>query len=86
LSPVRGGIDLELAQQLVRLGQMTRALKGEGVDEGASTRLLIHAAQLIAEGMSPNSAGRAAIARALSDEPEVVAAVGDLVSAVFPAQ
>ncbi|MBK6638896.1 MAG: CbbQ/NirQ/NorQ/GpvN family protein [Rhodocyclaceae bacterium] len=81
-----GGIDLELAQQLVRLGQMTRALKGEGVDEGASTRLLIHAAQLIAEGMSPNSAGRAAIARALSDEPEVVAAVGDLVSAVFPAQ
>jgi nitric oxide reductase NorQ protein len=78
-----GGIDLDLARQLIRLGAMTRALKGEGVDEGASTRLLIHAALLIAEGMTPGAACRAAIARALSDEPEVVAAVGDLVGSVF---
>ncbi len=77
------GVALDLARRLVKLGQMTRALKGEGVDEGASTRLLIHAAMLISEGMAPASACRAAIARALSDEPDVTAAVSDLIGAVF---
>lgn len=80
-----GGVDEACAAQLVRLGTMTRALKGEGVDEGASTRLLIHAAQLIAEGLPPGTACNAAISRALSDEPDVAGAVRDLVDAVFPA-
>ena len=40
-----------MAAALVRLAQMTRNLKGNGLDEGASTRLLVHAAKLI--GMGP---------------------------------
>ena len=32
---------------------MTRNLKGSGLEEGASTRLLVHAGKLIADGVSP---------------------------------
>ena len=32
---------------------MTSNLKGQGLDEGASTRLLVHAAKLIASGVEP---------------------------------
>ncbi|HTJ96484.1 MAG TPA: CbbQ/NirQ/NorQ/GpvN family protein [Rhodocyclaceae bacterium] len=78
-----GGVPLEIAQKLVKLGQMTRNLKGAGLDEGASTRLLIHAAQLIAAGVEPISACSASVARALSDEPEMTATLEDLVRAVF---
>ena len=78
-----GGIDPALAKQLVKLGELTRNLKGAGLDEGASTRLLVHAAQLIADGLDPAVACTAGIARALSDEPDMRTALDDLVRAVF---
>ncbi len=78
-----GGIDVATAQKLVKLGGLTRKLKGAGLDEGAGTRLLVHAAQLIARGMAPAAACTAAIARPLADEPDTRAALDDLVSAVF---
>ena len=78
-----GGIAPELAKRLVKLGELTRNLKGAGIDEGASTRLLIHAAQLIDAGMTPVVASTAAIARALSDDPEMTQTLDDLVRAVF---
>lgn len=78
-----GGVSEELAQKLVKLGHMTRNLKGAGLDEGASTRLLVHAAQLIAAGVAPQAACTAAVARALSDDPDMTASLQDLVNAVF---
>jgi nitric oxide reductase NorQ protein len=78
-----GGVSEEIAQKLVKLGQMTRNLKGAGLDEGASTRLLVHAAQLIATGVSPQAACSAAVARSLSDDPDMTASLQDLVNAVF---
>jgi nitric oxide reductase NorQ protein len=78
-----GGIDPELARKLVKLGELTRNLKGAGLDEGASTRLLIHAAQLIDAGMAPAAASTAAVARALTDDPEMTQTLDDLVRAVF---
>ncbi|MDP1654400.1 MAG: CbbQ/NirQ/NorQ/GpvN family protein [Rhodocyclaceae bacterium] len=78
-----GGIDSEMAQKLVKLGELTRNLKGAGLDEGASTRLLIHAAQLISAGMTPVVAGTAAVARALTDDPDMTQTLDDLVRAVF---
>jgi nitric oxide reductase NorQ protein len=77
------GIDRELARKLVKLGGLTRNLKGQGLDEGASTRLLVHAAQLAAAGIAPDSAAAAAIARALTDDPDMTDTLGDLVRAVF---
>ncbi len=78
-----GDIALELARKLVKLGELTRNLKGAGLDEGASTRLLVHAAQLMNAGMAPAVAAQAAVARALTDDPEMTQTLDDLVRAVF---
>jgi nitric oxide reductase NorQ protein len=62
---------------------MTRNLKGSGLDEGASTRLLVHAGKLIAAGIDPRAACRGAIAEALTDDPEMLAAVNELSTSLF---
>jgi nitric oxide reductase NorQ protein len=77
------GIGLAVATQLVQVAGLTRNLKGQGLDEGASTRLLVHAGHLIAAGVAPRLACEAAIGRALSDDDEAVASVDDLIRAVF---
>jgi nitric oxide reductase NorQ protein len=77
------GADAGMAAALVRLAQMTRNLKGNGLDEGASTRLLVHAAKLIARGIAPAAACHGAIAEALSDDPEMLRAIDEFVSSVF---
>jgi nitric oxide reductase NorQ protein len=78
-----GGVAVDMAKSLVKLGQLTRNLKGAGLDEGASTRLLVHAAQLIGAGMPPAVAATAAVARALTDDPDMTQTLDDLVRAVF---
>ena len=78
-----GGVDAGTATKLVKLGGLTRKLKGAGLDEGAGTRLLVHAAQLIAAGMAPTIACTAAIARPLADEADTRDALDDLIRAVF---
>ncbi|MCK9381431.1 MAG: CbbQ/NirQ/NorQ/GpvN family protein [Sulfuritalea sp.] len=78
-----GGVDADTAKKLVKLGSLTRKLKGAGLDEGAGTRLLVHAAQLIAAGMAPPIACTAAIARPLADEADTRDALDDLIRAVF---
>lgn len=72
-----------MAAALVRLAQMTRNLKGNGLDEGASTRLLVHAAKLIARGITLAAACHGAISEALSDDPEMLRAIDKFVSSVF---
>jgi nitric oxide reductase NorQ protein len=78
-----GGVDEALARKLVKLAELTRNLKGQGLDEGASTRLLVHAAQLVSAGMAPIAACTAAVARALTDDPDMTETLNDLVRAVF---
>jgi nitric oxide reductase NorQ protein len=78
-----GGVDAGTATKLVKLGGLTRKLKGAGLDEGAGTRLLVHAAQLIGKGMAPATACTAAIARPLADETDTRDALDDLIRAVF---
>jgi nitric oxide reductase NorQ protein len=77
------GIEPALADQLIKLGEMTRNLKNNGLDEGASTRLLIHAGKLIAKGISPRAACGGAIAEALTDDPDMLRAVDELAHSVF---
>ncbi|MEE8387725.1 MAG: CbbQ/NirQ/NorQ/GpvN family protein [Acidiferrobacterales bacterium] len=76
-------ISHEMAAKLVKFAGMTRNLKGSGLEEGASTRLLVHAARLMGDGISPVTACRAAIAEALTDDPEMLAAVKELSSSLF---
>ena len=78
-----GAIEADVARRLVKLGELTRNLKGAGLDEGASTRLLVHAAQLIGHGIAPQAACTAAVARALSDDADMNSTLDELVRAVF---
>ena len=77
------GVGEETARQLVKFAHMTRNLKGQGLDEGASTRLLVHAAKLMADEVSPVTACRSAIAQALTDDPDMLAAVNELSASLF---
>ncbi len=77
------GVSDEIAASLIKFAEMTRNLKGSGLDEGASTRLLVHAAKLIASGIPPVEACRAAIGQALTDDPDMIAAVNELSSTLF---
>jgi nitric oxide reductase NorQ protein len=78
-----GGIDPDMAGQLVKFAHMTRNLKGSGLEEGASTRLLVHAAKLVKSGVQPVMACRASIAQALTDDEEMLIAVNELSASVF---
>ena len=73
------GADAELAEQLVRIAQALRRLKDYDLEEAASTRLLIYAATLIQAGIPLRDACRAAIIEPLSDEPETIAALCEVV-------
>lgn len=77
------GIEADVAEQLVKFAQMTRNLKGNGLEEGASTRLLVHAAKLMVSGIEPSVACRGAIAQALTDDEEMLLAVKELITSVF---
>ncbi|HVR30101.1 MAG TPA: CbbQ/NirQ/NorQ/GpvN family protein [Thermoanaerobaculia bacterium] len=79
-----GGVDLETAADLATLGEKVRALREHGFEEGASTRLLVYAAQLIAGGIAPQRACEVAISRAVTDDREVQRAVAELVTTIFP--
>ncbi|GMR01465.1 MAG: MoxR family ATPase [Gammaproteobacteria bacterium] len=76
-------IDTATASQLVKFAHMTRDLKGSGLDEGASTRLLVHAAKLIHEGILPVTACTTAIAQALTDDSDMLIAMNELSSSLF---
>ena len=77
------GLDAGTTDKLIRLAHMTRNLKGNGLDEGASTRLLVHAAKLMARGIAPRAACSGAVAEALSDDPEMLRAINELASSLF---
>ena len=73
----------EIADSLVKFAHMTRNLKGSGLDEGASTRLLVHAGKLIASGVDPVVACQSAIAQAVTDDPDMLAAMRELSASIF---
>ncbi len=77
------GIDRRTAELLVSFGQKTRNLKDRGLVEGASTRLLIHAAHLIVAGIKAAEACETAISRPLTDDAEMSGALSEIVSSLF---
>ncbi|MBF8299062.1 MAG: CbbQ/NirQ/NorQ/GpvN family protein [Dehalococcoidia bacterium] len=79
-----GGVSAEVATDLAKLGEKVRHLKDHGLQEGASTRLLIYAAKLIAEGIEPRRACETAVVWALTDDHEVQRSIEEVVSRIFP--
>ncbi len=77
------GIDRTLATRLVRLGGKLREVEPLGLAEAPSTRLLVHAARIIAAGLPPRAACQAAIVESLTDDREIADGLRDLVALVF---
>ena len=78
------GLDAETARALVRVGSAIRNLDGSPLREVSSTRMLILAGELVAEGLSLRRAAQGALVRVLSDDRDVVNALGELVDALLP--
>jgi nitric oxide reductase NorQ protein len=79
------GVAEQLAQSLAELGAKIRNLKGFGLHEGVSTRLLVYAGRLTASGIPPRDACRTAIINVLTDDSDVAASIQDLIDLHFPA-
>ncbi|OBF59418.1 AAA family ATPase [Mycobacterium sp. 852002-53434_SCH5985345] len=73
------GVDAATAAELVRFGQAIRRLETGGLREVASTRVLIAAGRLVAEGLTMREAARAAIAGPLTDDVAVGRALGEMI-------
>jgi nitric oxide reductase NorQ protein len=78
-----GAVDSDTATRLVGIARQSRELRGRALDEGISTRMLIHAAGLISQGIDPHAACRIAMTRPISDEEDVLHALDGFVEAHF---
>lgn len=74
---------LSTCEHLVKLAEMTRNLVGNGLEEGASTRLLVHTAKLINRGFEPKMACRYGITDVLTDDAETVSLLHEMVETLF---
>ena len=77
------GCTEEQADSLAKLGEKIRNLEDHGLQEGASTRLLIYAARLISEGIAPRRACQVAIVWTLTDDPELQRSLEEVASSIF---
>ena len=77
------GCSREHAQALGKLGEKVRNLREHGLKEGASTRLLIYAGKLMAQGIAPRRAAQVAVVWAMTDDQEIQRSVEEVVSSIF---
>jgi nitric oxide reductase NorQ protein len=68
---VESGLPVDRCRPLVQLASRLRALKGQDLEEEASTRLVAHCARLIAAGVKLELAVRTALIEPLSDDADV---------------
>ncbi len=76
-------IEGPIARKLVRVAGKIRNLKSHGLEEGVSTRLLIYAGKLIASGVPPLEACRAALVLPLTDDAELHRSMDEVVRDFF---
>ncbi len=78
------GVNHDIAQQLALLGEKIRNLVGHGLQEGASTRLLIYAGRLMEQDITPRRACEVAIVWGLTDEADIQKSLTEVVTSIFP--
>lgn len=78
-----GGINEATGRDLVKIGEKVRNLKGHGLEEGVSTRLLVYAAQMVARGVDPVTACDIAIASPITDDAELQRSIREIVTTVI---
>jgi nitric oxide reductase NorQ protein len=76
-------VDKATAEKLVQIAHRARNLKGHGLDEGISTRLLAYAGSLIARGIEPRAACHMTLVRPITDDPDMRDALDAAVSTFF---
>ncbi len=78
------GVSPEIAEKLVHIAQRARNLKGHGLDEGISTRLLVYAGQLISsKGVDPMAACTMTMVTPLTDDPDMCDTLNAAVETFF---
>ena len=77
------GLAMDRVRPLVQLAGRLRALKGQDIEEGVSTRLIIYCATLIAAGISIADAVLAGMIEPLTDDADVKAALVEVARAVI---
>ena len=75
------GLGQESAGKLVQIAERARNLKGQGLDEGASTRMLIHAGKLVAKGVPLGQACEIALVLPITDDPDMRDALSHAIAA-----
>ncbi len=77
------GLDPGRSAALVNLAARLRVLKGQDLEEGVSTRLLVYCASLLATGMPVLEAARATLVEPLTDDPDIQDGLLEAVRATF---
>ncbi|MGV6806555.1 MAG: AAA family ATPase [bacterium] len=79
-----GGVGDPIAQDLVKLAAAIRRLESGALSEASSTRTLVATARMINGGIAPRRAALACIASALSDDPETIAGLNEMICNYIP--
>ncbi|HYJ18442.1 MAG TPA: CbbQ/NirQ/NorQ/GpvN family protein [Burkholderiales bacterium] len=77
------GIGPDIAGKLVTVAERARNLKGHGLEEGISTRMLIYAGSLIGQGVEPVAACHVSLIKPITDDPDIRDALGATIRACF---
>lgn len=77
------GLAKERVGLLVRLAGKLRVLKGQDLEEGVSTRLVVYCASLIKGGMAIERAVEVALIEPLSDDADIKQGLRDLASTIY---
>ena len=80
------GVGADVAKRLVELGRRLREIEGHDIEETASTRLLVHAAHMIDDGLSPRQACEAALIDSLTDDLIIRDGLLEIVNVFFAEQ
>jgi nitric oxide reductase NorQ protein len=77
------GITSDHAGALVQVAAAARRLKGHGLDEGVSTRLIVYAGNLVRQGVALRDACRMAMVRPITDDAEIRETLEHTIDAVL---
>ena len=77
------GVNKDVADKLVSIAERARNLKGHGLDEGISTRMLVYAGSLINKGVEAKAACRVTLVRPITDDPDMRDALDAAVTTYF---
>ncbi|MCI4411079.1 MAG: CbbQ/NirQ/NorQ/GpvN family protein [Thiotrichales bacterium] len=76
-------VSTEIASGLVQIAVTARNLKGHGLTEGISTRLLVYAASLIRDGADTREACRMALVEPITDDADIRDTLLHAIDAIF---